>query len=635
MSCGAVFRGLARLGERSRGFGASSSRVSSISRLPRIDRQQVVEVVRDAAGQLADRLHLLGLPELLFDPLGRSDVADESREEAARRGFDLSDSELHWKVAAVLAPPADDAPDADDPLIAGAPVAFQVVVVLAAIGLGHEHADVAPHHLFGRIPEKALGGAAEGLDDTGLADRDQSLGRGIENGPEARLALAQSGFGLLSGRDVDRRRDRTRQDSARLTDGRSVVEKGDRATVFEADLPFLVPDVLAAQGAPDRRVFDRDLFAVLEEVAGRVALRRGPEGSQLVDKRNFEEIRGEPVGSHLAHIGIAREPDRHRGRIDKCFPLDRSRLECLLGGLACRQVESKGRQGFATVDRRQGDQDRDAPTVANVFLLVYRGDSVGLGLRDSPLVGQQPLVGGNLVPTDPPRHEVVPGPADQVEIGPVRFDDAPVGRRENGPDGKRFEDGIQAGLARLPGVLGPPAVADVFDDGNAVRPSAVLISERRGDTHPKRYAVVAAVALLDPIKGRPPCEKLGKERLLAGKILRLGEFGIVAPDEIMLAVAQHPAGRLIGIENAPVEGDELDFDRGLVEHGLKPPQIRARRLRGGMIIGHRCCLRHRLLPPAVVEASYTNADPCPGSSSCPMHDSAWSVHPKSHPSRTL
>ena len=36
--------------------------------------EQVVEVVRDAAGQLADRLHLAGLDELLLEPPLRGDV---------------------------------------------------------------------------------------------------------------------------------------------------------------------------------------------------------------------------------------------------------------------------------------------------------------------------------------------------------------------------------------------------------------------------------------------------------------------------------------------------------------------------------------------------------------------------------
>ena len=50
------------------------------------DGQDIVEVVRDAAGELADRFHLLGLPDPV---LGRDlvgEVADESVEHEARRG---------------------------------------------------------------------------------------------------------------------------------------------------------------------------------------------------------------------------------------------------------------------------------------------------------------------------------------------------------------------------------------------------------------------------------------------------------------------------------------------------------------------------------------------------------------------
>src|SRR6266545_475198 len=41
------------------------------------DRQQVVEVVRDAAGELADRFHLLGLPQLLFEALPLAHIFGE------------------------------------------------------------------------------------------------------------------------------------------------------------------------------------------------------------------------------------------------------------------------------------------------------------------------------------------------------------------------------------------------------------------------------------------------------------------------------------------------------------------------------------------------------------------------------
>jgi hypothetical protein len=41
------------------------------------DRQQVVEVVRDAAGELADRLHLLRLAQALLQPLAVAHVAHD------------------------------------------------------------------------------------------------------------------------------------------------------------------------------------------------------------------------------------------------------------------------------------------------------------------------------------------------------------------------------------------------------------------------------------------------------------------------------------------------------------------------------------------------------------------------------
>ena len=44
--------------------GSSGTRLRRSSRLPSIDHQQIVEVVRDAAGQLAEALHLLHLVHL-------------------------------------------------------------------------------------------------------------------------------------------------------------------------------------------------------------------------------------------------------------------------------------------------------------------------------------------------------------------------------------------------------------------------------------------------------------------------------------------------------------------------------------------------------------------------------------------
>ena len=46
--------------------------------------QQVVEVVRDAAGELADRVELLRLAQLLLQPVRRGDVLDHAQD--VRRG---------------------------------------------------------------------------------------------------------------------------------------------------------------------------------------------------------------------------------------------------------------------------------------------------------------------------------------------------------------------------------------------------------------------------------------------------------------------------------------------------------------------------------------------------------------------
>ena len=53
--------------------------------LPAHDREHVVEVVRDAAGEPADRLHLLRLEQLLLEGLAFGDVAEHDDLELGRR----------------------------------------------------------------------------------------------------------------------------------------------------------------------------------------------------------------------------------------------------------------------------------------------------------------------------------------------------------------------------------------------------------------------------------------------------------------------------------------------------------------------------------------------------------------------
>ncbi len=59
-------------------FGRAEERCVAVD-----DGENVVEVVRDAAGELADGLHFLRLAELLLQPPLRRDIAEQTQHERA------------------------------------------------------------------------------------------------------------------------------------------------------------------------------------------------------------------------------------------------------------------------------------------------------------------------------------------------------------------------------------------------------------------------------------------------------------------------------------------------------------------------------------------------------------------------
>ena len=132
------------------------------------DRQQVVEVVRQTAGELADRLHLLRLTQLValrlrLAPFGQvAHDADEGMVAGLRR---FADRELHREGRAILAPPHDLAADADDLRHAGREIGRDVAVVFAVIGLRHQDAHVLPDDFVRCVAEQADAGLVERLDD--------------------------------------------------------------------------------------------------------------------------------------------------------------------------------------------------------------------------------------------------------------------------------------------------------------------------------------------------------------------------------------------------------------------------------------------------------------------------------------
>ena len=75
----------------------------------------------DAAGQLADRFHFLGLrqaplalPQRFLDVLAIAQVMDHAGEVAPALGREFADRQVERKGRAVLAPAAHLAADADD-----------------------------------------------------------------------------------------------------------------------------------------------------------------------------------------------------------------------------------------------------------------------------------------------------------------------------------------------------------------------------------------------------------------------------------------------------------------------------------------------------------------------------------------
>ena len=92
-----------------RGIGADA--LQQKLAVSRDHHQQIIEVMGNAAGQTADRFHLLGLPKLLFERPMLSDILGEEFEES-RIVFvaNSSPGEPHGDGNAVLAHPIGNQP---------------------------------------------------------------------------------------------------------------------------------------------------------------------------------------------------------------------------------------------------------------------------------------------------------------------------------------------------------------------------------------------------------------------------------------------------------------------------------------------------------------------------------------------
>ncbi len=162
----------------------------SLGRLAEIRdrRQRLVQLVHDHRGDLAHRGQPADVVQLLLKLVGPDlrrnavrDVADEAGEDMVRAGAHLADCQLHREDRPRFVPRDHGAADADDPLFSGGEIAGEIGVVLRPIGLGHQHADIAADHLLGAVAEHPLGGGAEAADPAAGVDRDDGVGRRVDD----------------------------------------------------------------------------------------------------------------------------------------------------------------------------------------------------------------------------------------------------------------------------------------------------------------------------------------------------------------------------------------------------------------------------------------------------------------------
>ena len=97
--------------------------------------QRIAELMGEHGEELV--LALVGVFEGFDGSLEFGDVADDPGEDPADTQPRLADGQLHRENGAILAEPAHLANRADDLLSSGPEIFVQVMVVLAALGLGH------------------------------------------------------------------------------------------------------------------------------------------------------------------------------------------------------------------------------------------------------------------------------------------------------------------------------------------------------------------------------------------------------------------------------------------------------------------------------------------------------------------
>ena len=167
------------------------------------DGQDVVEVVRDAAGELSDGIHLLRLAQLRLagDLVGQ--VADECVEHVAAQAAQCRDGELDPELAAVAPDRFDLEALAQDCGLAGVEKAFEPRLVTRAVRGRHDRGGERPPDRLGARPaEHRLGLPVPLRDVAGLVHLHEGIERRVDDPARHLLAFRERLLGLLALRHV-------------------------------------------------------------------------------------------------------------------------------------------------------------------------------------------------------------------------------------------------------------------------------------------------------------------------------------------------------------------------------------------------------------------------------------------------
>jgi hypothetical protein len=134
-------------------FSTASARIS----IPGDHRQDIVEIMRDAAGELADGFHLLGLAKPVLRRDLVSEVAQEAVEHESVAAFQRGDAQFDLDLLAVTPLGVDFDPASEDVAFSGAQEAVEGCRVRGAVSLRNDQfSETLAQRLVARPPEYAF-----------------------------------------------------------------------------------------------------------------------------------------------------------------------------------------------------------------------------------------------------------------------------------------------------------------------------------------------------------------------------------------------------------------------------------------------------------------------------------------------